>query len=71
MTDARATQVSAEHWAMPNAAAQVTIVAAEEWGTVVSGARLALMTSIALEQWARVPPAVPRGGQTIVTVNSG
>lgn len=68
---AEGTQTALEQWAMPNASAQVTQLAAEEWGTVVSGARLALLTQIALEEWARVPLAVPRGGQTIVTVNSG
>ena len=71
MTDARLTQEAVEQWAMPNASAQLTQLAAEEWGNVVSGARLALLTQIALEQWARVPLPPLRGGQTIVTVNSG
>lgn len=70
MTDARLTQEAVEQWAMPNAQAQATQVVIEEWGTVVSGARLALLTQIVLEEWARVPPPPARGGQTIVTVNS-
>lgn len=69
MTDARLTQEAVEQWAMPDARAQVTQLAAEEWGTVVSGARLALMTSISLEMWANVP-SLARPMQTGVAINT-
>jgi len=70
MTDARLTQESLEQWAQPNADVQVTQLAAEEWGTVVSGARLALVTKIALEVWINAPVmAVPM--QTGVAINTG
>lgn len=72
MTDAQLTQEAVEQWAMPNANAQVTQLAAEEWGTVVSGARLALVTQMALEVWTDAPiitVAVPM--QTGVAINTG
>ena len=70
MTDARLTQEAIEQWAMPNAPAQLTQLAAEEWGTVVSGARFALLTQISLEMWANVPSLV-RPVQTGVAINTG
>lgn len=70
MTDARATQVSAELWTQTTAEARATAVVAEEWGTVVSGARLALVTSVSLEMWANVP-SLARPMQTGVAINTG
>jgi hypothetical protein len=73
MTDARATQVAAEVWALPNASVQVTQVGAEMWATAGAGSRLALATIVALEEWGVLPttgaPVVNRN--TAVTVNTG
>ena len=70
MTDALLTQEAVEQWAMPNSVAQVTQLAAEEWGNVVSGARLALLTQVSLEMWANVP-SLARPMQTGVAINTG
>jgi hypothetical protein len=69
MTDARSTQQSLEEWAMPNADAWATQLAAEVWANALAGPRQAILSQIALEEWALATTALsPR--QCAVTVSA-
>lgn len=63
------TQTALEQWAMPNAQAQATQLAAEVWANALSGPRQALLTQIALEEWGVLPQAIPLVRQTVVSVS--
>jgi hypothetical protein len=41
-----------EHWLMPNAAARATQLVLEQWGPGGTTTPLAVVTTVALEQWA-------------------
>jgi hypothetical protein len=55
------TQVGVEQWgnAGPNIQGQLTQLAVEEWGSLAVSAGQALITIIAVEEWARVPSTAP------------
>lgn len=69
MTDARNTQEAIEEWAMPNAQAQATQLAAEVWANALAGPRQALLTQIALEEWALAGTILSSPRQTVVSVS--
>lgn len=50
------TQAGVEQWGQGAPAAQVTQTALEVWGGITAGPRSALVTQIAVEQWAVPPP---------------
>jgi len=68
VTDARVTQVAAEHWLTTNPAAQITQVVAEHWASVASGNLQAVVTQVLLEHWASVAVVVPAAGGPMVTM---
>jgi hypothetical protein len=71
MTDARVTQTSVEEWTAGNPVAQITQTAAEVWGAITGTSRNAVVSQVAVEQWASVPLPIVLGGQTAVAVNTG
>jgi len=68
VTDARTTQVAVEEWGQGAPVARVTQAALEVWGAVT-----AVVSQIAIEEWAVAPVVVPpsTGGQSAVTINTG
>lgn len=67
MTNSELTQAALEQWAMPNAQAQATQLGAEVWASASAGTRLALLTQIALEEWASAAPPPPLLGTLATT----
>lgn len=69
MTDARATQASAEHWfttANPNI--QVTSVLVEHWCSVVTVQVQAIATQVLIEHWGRFVTTPTASGGPQVTM---
>jgi hypothetical protein len=71
VTDARVTQTSVEHWGPGRPVAQVTQTGLEVWGAISAVSRSALITQLAVEQWASVPLPPVTASQTAVSVNTG
>jgi hypothetical protein len=65
------TQAGVEHWGPGDPVAQVTQTGLEVWGAISAVSRAALVTQLAVEQWASVPPPPVTASQTAVSVNTG
>jgi hypothetical protein len=69
--DARLTQIGLEQWGPGAPVAQVTQTGLEVWGAISAVSRSALITQLAVEQWASVPLPPVTASQTAVSVNTG
>jgi len=64
-------QAAVEHWGPGAPVAQVTQTGLEVWGAISAVSRAALVTQLAVEQWASVPLPPVIASQSAVSVNTG